>query len=196
MRRIFVAAALVPAAFMVVLGSAAAAHAAPSAPTTTAPDIGQAQVDKCIGTEPIVGEPPTCTYDAHGNLISRSQPGAPDTGGSTSSFVPLLLLVLIWSAVPFAIAASLARSRDEPVGTAVLLTLVLGWIGLLIVVYGQRRAVDDVDRIVHRAGGGCAFDASLSSPSERLRMIDDLHAQGLITDEERTTRRSAVLDHL
>jgi hypothetical protein len=196
MRRTWVAAALVAAAIVVGVGTAARAHADASS-TTTAPGIGQSQADACLGTEPIVGEPPSCVFDANGNLVSRTRPGSPDTGGSATNLLPLLFLALIWSAVPFVIAASLARSRNEPVGTAVLLTLVLGWIGLLIVVYGQRRAAADVGRLVHDdPHRGSASDTSLSSPSERLRMIDDLHAKGLITDEERASRRAAVLDRL
>ena len=165
--------------------------------------VGPDQIDQCIGTEPIgVNPPPTCTFDANGHLISRSQPQTPTD--STSSFPnlgPILFLMLLWSVVPFVIAISLARSRGEPVSSAVLLILVLGWVGLLIVVYGQRRTVADVGRLVHApAPAASAVQPSAVQPSastaDRLRTIDDLHAQGLITDEERNHRRSAILDTL
>jgi len=178
------ATALAVVAFAVVVGTSATAGADTTpAPTFQGPD--QSAIDQCIGTDPVVGVPPSCSFDANGNLIGRSDSGFGGRG-SASNVWPFLFLALLWSAVPFAIAVGLARSRGEPVGTAVLLTLVLGWIGLVIVFYGQRRAARDVGRLLTPA----------ESPEARLRKLDELHALGLITDEERTTRRAAILDRL
>ena len=76
------------------------------------------------------------------------------------------------------------------------MTLVLGWIGLLIVVYGQRRAADDVGRLLSPAQTTARSAPTAESPEARLRKIEELHALGLITDEERATRRAAILDRL
>jgi hypothetical protein len=203
MRRIAVMTTL---GLLVLFGAGLAAGlgdgVAHAAPVTTDPGLGQSELQQCIGDAPIgVDPPPTCTFDPSGNLIGRTQ-SDPTGAGSTPNFLPFIFLVLLWSAVPFLIAAGLARSRGEPVGTAVLLTLVLGWVGLLIVVYGQRRTVDDIAGLAGRAG---ATDISTPSGSPvaapdaaatRLARIEDLHARGLITDAERESRRAAILDQL
>lgn len=164
---------------------------------------GQPTTEPCLGDQTIgVGQLPSCVYDANGNLISRSTDSSGGVGGGgTPNIAPFLILIVIWSVVPFAIAASVARSRGEPVGTAVLLTLVLGWIGLVIVLYGQRRVAGDVGRLMGTpAPPGTARasqpPARSQSPAERLRAIDELHAQGLITDEEHDRRRRAIVDSL
>jgi hypothetical protein len=182
--------AFAASAFVVLLGAGTTASA-DTTPSLQSPD--QSAIDQCIGTDPVVGMPPSCVYDANGNLIGRSPSGV-GGGSSAPNLAPLLFLAVLWSAVPFAIAVG-ARSRGEPVGTAVLLTLVLGWIGLLIVVYGQRRAADDVGRLLDPTATARSTPTP-ESPAARLRQIDDLHALGLITDEERATRRAAILDRL
>ena len=194
MRRVWALGVVVVLGLAIALAAGAAGRADAQESSTTF--LSQSQVDQCIGTVPIgIGDPPRCTFDANGNLISKS-PAQSNTGPSSANLAPILFLVVIWSAVPFVIAVSMARSRNEPVSTAVLLTLVLGWIGLLIVVYGQRRTVDDVGRLVHAPSQSAGVAAPPASTAERLRTIEDLHAQGLITDEERDRRRSAILDVL
>jgi hypothetical protein len=178
----------------VVLLGVGATASADTTPSFQSPN--QSAIDQCIGTDPVVGMPPSCSYDANGNLIGRTSPSGFDGGGSAPSLVPFLFLALIWSVVPFVIAVSLARSRGEPVSTAVLLTLVLGWIGLLIVVYGQRRVAGDIAHVMSSDGPAGRSAPSTESPEARLRKIDDLHALGLITDEERATRRAAIVDRL
>ncbi len=188
MRRVSATALLVLFGVFVALGIGASARA--DAQEAGSSPIDQPAVDQCVGTATIGAQaPPSCVFDANGNLISRSPSAARSSAPSSSSsnLAPFIFLVLVWSAVPFVIAVSVARSRREPVGTAVLLTLVLGWIGLLIVIYGQRRSAADVARWVHPPP---------TSARERLRVIDELHAQGLISDAERDARRSAVIDAL
>jgi hypothetical protein len=189
-------------AFFAVLSVGAASHAG-AAPDTSTTDIGQSELDQCLGTAPVAADlPPTCTFDSNGNLISRSS-SEPEGTGSAPNILPFLFLALIWSAVPFLIAVSIARSRDEPVSTAVLLTLVLGWIGLLIVVYGQRRAAGDVGLLMHSAPTGTPMrtapvsDTSAArSVRERLQTIEDLYAQGVISTVERDSRRAVIVDQL
>ncbi len=201
MQRVSATALLVLFGLLVALGIGAWTWA--DAQEVGSTPIDQQAVDQCIGTTPIgVQAPPSCVFDANGNLISRSPSAASTSVPASSSLnlAPFIFLVLFWSAVPFVVAVSVARSRHEPVGTAVLLTLVLGWIGLLIVIYGQRRAAADVGHWVTPTPSPSPTSTSTSTPttpaSERLRVIDDLHAQGLISNAERDARRSAVIDAL
>ncbi len=181
------------------IGTAAASGGGPS----------QAQIQKCLDSGQIGDPPPTCTFDANGNLIRRSTPGL---GGHSINLAPFIVLAVLWSAVPFAIAVGVAQSRNEPVGSAVLLVIVLGWIGLFIVLYGQRRAVDDVGRLVHSAPAPApatgstaptgaapaaeASDVSTHAVGERLETLDALYDQGVITVAERDRRRAAILDEV
>jgi hypothetical protein len=143
-------------------------------------------------------EPPSCEFDADGNFVSRSYGsgfGGEFGGGAGLGLGAFFVIALLWAGVPLVIAASLASGRGESVGTAVLLTLALGWIGLAIVAFGQRRAADTVTSYAQPAMAGPG--ATDGDPmAERLRRIDDLHRQGLITDEERAQRRDAALDDL
>jgi hypothetical protein len=206
MRRISAVAVLLLFGLMVALGAAGSAAAAGSQDTRGAgPD--QAQIQKCLGNAPITGQPPTCTFDSNGNLIGRSTPGP---GGHSLDLAPFVVLVVLWSVVPMVIAVAVAQSRGEPVGTAVLLILVLGWIGLFIVLYGQRRAVDDVGRLVNQsapspppatppptsASSTVASETSSDAVGERLGTLDTLCAQGVITADERDRRRAAILDEV
>jgi hypothetical protein len=74
-----------------------------------------------------------------------------------------------------------------------LLTLFLGWIGLAIVYFGQERT---------RAAAGRALDPPApTAPAgddvqTRLRRLDDLRTQGLISEAERAQRRQAILDQI
>ncbi len=95
------------------------------------------------------------------------------------------------------IAAVVAGNRGENVGTALLLTLFLGWIGLAIVVFGQNRAAATAGALATAAGSASTtVHAGADVVANRLRRIDDLHAQGLITDEERAEQRASVLNDL
>jgi hypothetical protein len=205
MQRISAMVVLLLFGLMVALGTAGSAAAAGSQDTSVG-GPSQAQIDKCIGTAPILGQPPTCTFDSNGNLIGRSTPGP---GGHTLNLAPFIVLAVLWSVVPFVIAIGVAQSRNEPVGSAVLLVIVLGWIGLFIVLYGQRRAVGDVDRLVNPAppptpptpptaatAATESSDASTHAVGERLGTLDALYDQGVITVDERDRRRAAILDEV
>ena len=54
-------------------------------------------------------------------------------------FGVLLVVAFLWSLVPFGIALFVASERGESQGTALLLVLVLGWVGLGIVLFGMKR---------------------------------------------------------
>lgn len=56
--------------------------------------------------------------------VARQQQGTP----AERAFGGFVVLALLWSGVPLVIAATLASSRGESIGTAIVLTLFLGWI--------------------------------------------------------------------
>lgn len=154
------------------------------------------QLDECldISDEEMGMGPPSCTFDSQGNLISRDFGGAGP--GQGIGFGTFLVIALVWGGIPLVIAAVIASGRNESMGTAVLLTLVLGWIGLGIVVFGQQRTVRTVSAAAGAAAAPAARAGSADAVAERLSRIDDLHAQGVITDDERAQRRDAVLNDL
>jgi hypothetical protein len=121
-------------------------------------------------------------------------PGFPDSGPSFD-IAPFIVLALLWAVVPFVIAVLVAQSRDEPIGSAVLLVLVLGWIGLFIVLRGQRATVRDIKGFVDDVPA--ERSARSEDPAEaRLRVVDDLYAKGLISEQEHAERRAAILKTL
>jgi hypothetical protein len=75
--------------------------------------------------------------------------GGIDQVGVGGGFV--FFLFVLWAVIPLVLAVVLARAQNESVGMAVLLTLILGWIGLAIVWYGQRRTVASAVRTVDTA---------------------------------------------
>jgi hypothetical protein len=173
---------------IVVLGLVALFAFALAAPAVAQQGPTDDQLDQCIGDDPLGVGPPTCTYDENGNLLSRDVPGDPS---ASSAFGTFIVIALLWAGVPLAIAAFTAGARGESVGFAILVTAVLGWIGLAIVLYGQRRTLATTQRVVREATVPTPSDAAA-----RLRKLDDLLAQGVITQTERDTRRAEILDSL
>ena len=183
MRRIAALAVVVLLGLTIVLGVAGSAAAAGSS-DGRGTGTSQEQIQKCIDGGTVNGEPPTCRFDSNGNLIGRSTPHVLTPG--TNLFVPLIVVAIFWSLVPLLIAFGVARSRNEPVGLAVLMTVVLGWLGLLIVLYGQHHAASDLSRLVdHAPPGRPRAAASPAAVRERLGTLDGLYAQGVITVDER-----------
>jgi hypothetical protein len=87
--------------------------------------------------------------DQGGGPFGLSGPGSSHSNLG-SIFVVFLVLAIVWSLVPFGIGVAVASSRGESVGVAVLLILVLGWIGLAVVCFGQRRTLDAADTALNR----------------------------------------------
>ena len=144
---------------------------------------------------------------SNGGTWTASIDDKPGFGG----FGGLLLLVLLWSLVPFGIAVWLASARGESVGSAVLLTLVLGWVGLAIVYFGQGKTRETVEglaqRIVPPRQERSPTDLRLDSPDgrdvseavdgeTRLRRLGRLRAENLLTDEEFKEQRQRIIDSL
>lgn len=100
-----------------------------------------------------------------------------------------LLIAALWSAIPMGVAMYLASSRNESAASAVLLTLFFGWIGLAIVYFGQKRTLDAVK---HLADAPAASTAP-APPDERLRRLEQLHRDGLLSDAEYASQRDRII---
>lgn len=166
---------------------------------------GYETLRECIeaGTAEPLGArpPPTCSSNAEGLLVPTS---AEPRTGSSPAFGGFLMFALLWALVPLVIAARLASARRESVAMAVVLTLLLGWIGLAIVYFGQKRTHEAVGGLADRAaaapsqrdeGDGVPAPPP-ASREERLRELDRLLQQDLITAEEYDSHRRTILDGL
>jgi hypothetical protein len=144
------------------------------------PDI-QACIDKA-GTERVIASgPPSCRKDANGEW----QPYWEDSSGAPAGFgavVGLVLVVaLVWSAVPVFAAYRLAESTGQSTGMAIVLGLVLGWAGLAVVYLKGRSPTDP---------------ARPRAAPDRLRTLEGLRAGGAITEAEYTAQRRAVINDI
>ncbi len=152
-RRLFVLALV---AGFALVGPRSALHANADAPPTP-PPFSQGLQDCIQQPSPQGGfGPHGCVY-VNGQWVPEQQGSGPIGAPAPSSthfgaiFAVFIALVIVWSLVPFGIGVALASSRGESVGVAVLLILVLGWIGLAIVYFGQRRTLDAVEGALDRA---------------------------------------------
>ena len=80
------------------------------------------------------------------------QQEAPDSNSIT--FATGVILMAIFWVTPLLLAAMFASRNNENVGNAVLLTMVLGWIGLYVVYRGQRRSAEALMQAAEPRRGG------------------------------------------
>jgi len=122
----------------------------------------------------------------------------PDSGPGASWFVGFFFIALLWGITPAIVSGVVASTRGQSVLIAVLLGLFLGWIGLLIVVFAFKPNVVEEARGV--ASEILKPSTQTQSPqrgtSARLEELADLSRRGLITQEEYTTRRAAILEQI
>ena len=155
-----------------------------------APSVASAQTDaewdKCFGDRLWPTGPPTCVFDENGKFLRREIPGEAPSGGS---FGGLLTLALLWSALPMIIGASIAASRGQSVGLAIVVTLVLGWLGLALVAFLQREeVVETAAEVVQRAR------EPRRDAVDQIRRLAELRDEGLLTEEEFATKKRQVLE--
>lgn len=185
MRRFLIALGVALALF-VPMTAAAAQTESPEDCIARAEDAGR---DLTFG-------PPGCNYrDGKFTGFTDEQSDGPGVPGF---FVTFIIFGILWSLVPFAIACVMASNRGESVGGAVLLTLVLGWFGLLIVYSGQKKVAGAVDRILEPSVAAAPAPtprpaSSARSVADRLRELESLRDGGLVTEDEYADRRGAIL---
>lgn len=167
-------------------------------------------VEECIEARPIEIDPMAWScFSVDGETWVARQQGTP----AERAFGGFVVLALLWSGVPLVIAAMLASSRGESIGMAIVLTLFLGWIGLAIVYFGQRKSRDAVEGLMDRASEpertrsrstteAAPLSPQISRVSEdapaavRLRELARLHRDELISDDEYQQQRQRILEQI
>jgi hypothetical protein len=197
--------------WLALLASAGGAVAA-STPDP-APSLEDCQADQAH-----LGQLPTCTYDGNGKLIDTSYddsggiPGDPGMPGWFGGFIVLAIVVGIGGlAIRVFVARRLARKAgiDEDAATA---ATIFGTGGVTATYLAANAATarsrgqgtpprpNDGHVIADLSIGGPAGTTSPPgkpaepTASQRLRTLEQLHADGLITDAELETRRTAILN--
>lgn len=174
--------ALFVVVWMIVLSFLIALPADAQGPKPSRDQRVQDELDKCLEGGPYPYGPPSCTFDSEGNLIGRDVPGEE----SSSPFGGFLLFALLWAAIPMVAGASIASSREQSVGLALLLTFFLGWLGLIIVFLMQKpEVVETVREHVSR----------LETPdvADQIRKLGKLRDEGLLTDDEFAAKKAQLL---
>lgn len=138
---------------LLLAGVLGAVALGPASPAGAQEDRVYDSADECIQAKPVNVDPFAWScYGVDGNWRAR----ATERGGAFSetspgpSFGAFLTFAIFWSLIPFVLALVMAGQRGESMGGAVLLTLVLGWIGLAVVYFGQRRARQVVEGLATR----------------------------------------------
>lgn len=118
-----------------------------------------------------------------------------DFPGMGFGFGEILLIGIVLALVPGFVGASVASSANISPGAGFLIGTFGSWIGVIaLYLYGhsqKRTPAPDV--------GGAAVETKRPAPEDpaaRLRKLQDLLDQGLITQEEYRARRQAAIDGL
>lgn len=194
-----------------VIALTSACLSAPAFAQENEKDRAERAVDKCLeGHE--FGPPPSCTFDGDGNLISRDYPGlGGDSGTAPGWFGPLIVIALLWGAIPTFVAANIAKERGQSVGAAAAAGFFGGWAGLAGVYFLMRPGVVDIPPV---SGGGATGAISADpqagpdvtagmgaepladSIETRLAKLKDLRERDVIDESEYTERRREILDEI
>jgi hypothetical protein len=191
------------------LAAPASARVAAQAPQ---PQRTFATAEECMGSAAelgIVGSP-TCTRAGNGLWVATYEEdpgftGIPESRSSSGAFGAFLLFALLWAATPAVIAGAVASSRQQSVGLAVVLGILLGWIGLVIVLFLKPGAVEAARSTVSAVAAPTPvfMTPSVSMPTgsgrdaaSRLAELEELRERGLITEGEYTARRTAILQEI
>jgi len=143
--------------------------------------------------------PPECTSSGeNGRWVAHYPDHASVVHGFIGTFIVIAMLL---AAAPAVISGVIASSRGQSVALAVVLGLVLGWIGLIIVIVAFKREVAvEVQALATEAvGDGASTSATIPQQrdaSARIAELDDLKQRGLITSDEYASRRAAILEQI
>ena len=174
--------------------------------------------EQCMQSGTSVFNMPTCVNEGDGWVAQFPDDRFPDPPGS-GAFAGFLVFALVWAAAPAAISGFIASDRGQNVGLAVLLGVILGWIGLLIVYLAFKPEVERAARGVIQTYGGpsrpvpipraegpsstfpAGSSASTAAPrsrsaADRLAELEDLKTRGLVTDDEYASRRAAIIEQI
>ena len=155
--------------------------------------------EECVAAKPI--DVPVMDWSCTSTDGQTWSPSIQGASGPPSSFGIVITLILFWSLIPLVIACVLANQQGESMAMAVLLTVFLGWIGLAIVYFGQRKTRAAVDGLVNRAASPpgsprVASTVEQVSAEERLRRLERLREEDLVTEEEYVEQRKRIVGSL
>lgn len=151
--------------------------------------------------EECYGEDGPTLEEAEGGCIKveggKWQPrnGSDVTSGPSAVFGGFLFFAILLALVPAFIGAALASSAKIPGIAGFGIGLVGSWVGVIgLYLYGHSQSRTSTVIQTGPAVERTARDTS--SAAERLRTLQDLLDQGLITEEEYRARRQAAVDSL
>ena len=113
-------------------------------------------------------------------------------GDIGSIVVVMIVVALVWSAIPVVASVKIASDSGQSTGVAAALGLVGGWAGLLGVYLMSR---SDTRQAVHGAvdAMGPRTRVGVRSTEDRLRALAALRDDGSITEAEYAAQRQAII---
>lgn len=149
--------------------------------------------EECMASSRAPDRMATCTRSNEGPWVAHyGSLGGERVPGAFGGF---LVLALLWAALPAVIGGFVASGRGQSVGLAVILGLVLGWIGLLIVVFALKPEVSAAAKSLIDAASQAGPNPSSDrrDPASRLQELDRLKDEKRVTQEEYESLRAAIL---
>jgi putative oligomerization/nucleic acid binding protein len=171
---------------------------APARAQTPTPHPTFSSAEECVQSVNAFPEPPTCIRTGNGWVVEVPVRSIPVGGPGVGVVGLFFLLALVFSVAPAALAGMLASSRGQSVGLAVVLALLLGWIGLIIVAVAFKPQVaEEVRNLSSRVLAPPAPNPGPSRDTRaRIEELNDLRERGLITPEEYASRRESILGQI
>lgn len=149
-----------------------------------------------------------CTYDEDGHILDHADRfgEGPNVESALGGFI---FLALLWAAIPTFLAINIASSRGQPVAVAGAIGFFGGWLGLAFVYFAMkdaplispapsRTAPENLKNLYStpEERGAAPAPTVDKSVAGRLRELDGLKEQGLITGEEYENQRKAILSDI
>ena len=167
---------------ILILGSASVALGAPPASAQGKQD----PLTQCFGPGPLTQEEAQMQCVKVGDGEWEPHGGVDLVEGGTDWFGGLMILGLFLALVPAFVGYAVADSQNVQGWLGALAGLFFSWLGVIgVYLYGRSQTSE--------AKPAAARE---SEPSDRLRRLQDLLSQGLITQKEYDERRTATLDSL
>jgi hypothetical protein len=156
-----------------------------------------ATAEECMQSGTDAFSHPTCSRIGNSDWVANYGDFGPSAGGGGGAFGAFLLFAILWAAAPAVISGMIASSRGTSVGLAVLLGIVLGWIGLIIVAVAFKPEIKRAaENVIRTAGASPPGTPPARDAAGRLQQLEDLKRSGLITESEYQSRRQDILSEI